>query len=74
VLETPAIAVRISPFWYPLQHRCGIFDAYASGFSTCTAQPRSNACSTGSVCWFSLVETMTALTSGREIAARLSPV
>src|SRR6266850_366966 len=45
----------------------------ASGFSTSTALPISSACITGRRCSPSLVATTTALTSGREIAARLSP-
>src|SRR5712664_3170281 len=45
----------------------------ASGFSTSTALPSSSACMTGRRCSPSLVATITALTSGREIAARLSP-
>src|SRR5260221_11127942 len=45
----------------------------ASGFSTSTALPSSSACITGRRCSPSLVATTTALTSGREIAARLSP-
>src|SRR6266705_1123066 len=45
----------------------------AIGFSTSTALPRSRACMTGCTCSPSLVATITALTSGRETAARLSP-
>src|SRR5258707_3891514 len=45
----------------------------ASGFSTSTALPSSSACITGRRCSPSLVATTTALTSGREITARLSP-
>src|SRR5882762_9166124 len=45
----------------------------AIGFSTSTAFPRSSACMTGCTCSPSLVATITALTSGREMAARLSP-
>src|SRR5882672_3477698 len=45
----------------------------ARGFSTSTALPRSSACISGSTCSPSLVATITAFTSGREIAARLSP-
>src|SRR6266851_2877403 len=45
----------------------------ASGFSTSTVLPSSSACMTGLTCSPSLVATITAFTSGREIAARLSP-
>src|SRR2546428_182101 len=45
----------------------------ASGFSTSTVLPSSSACMTGLTCSPSLVATITAFTSGREMAARLSP-
>src|SRR6266581_4175661 len=45
----------------------------AIGFSTSTAFPRSSACMTGLTCSPSLVATITAFTSGREMAASLSP-
>ena len=43
------------------------------GFSTRTVFPSSKAWRTGKVCSFSLVETITAFTSGREITSRLLP-